>query len=198
MKKSIHIILFFLYTHMAWSQNQGKFTLGIGINTNIGTTVGFRTLPQVSISRFYAKNLEVGLKMGGYYNKVKYNGSIIINNQTYDEFTEKSIQATTFGRYYISDYRLRPFALFEIGIETNSSEYFKQVSQTAVRGTGNRNTALITNIGGGFSYAFTKKRNLFLDASLSKGLSNNQTYTSVRPNLGTFELRMRYVFGGQK
>lgn len=198
MKKTIHIILFSLSIQMAWSQNKEKFTVGIGLNSNIGTTVGFRTLPQLSISRFYSKNLEVGLKMGGYYNKNKYNGNIIINNQTYDEFTERSFQATTFGRYYISDYRLRPFVLFEIGIETNSSKYFKQVSQTAARGTGNQNTALLTNIGGGYSYSLTKKRNLFLDASLSKGISNTQTYTCIRPNLGTFELRMRCVFGGKK
>lgn len=198
MKKTIHIILFLLSIQLVWSQNQGKFSVGIGLNTNIGTTAGFRALPQLSISRFYAKNLEVGLKMGGNYNKVKYNGNIIINNQTYDEFTEKSFQAATFGRYYISEYRLRPFVLFEIGVETNSSEYFKLLSNSEARRTGNRNTALITNIGGGFSYALTKKRNLFLDASLSKGLSNTQTFTSSRPNLGTFELRMRGVFGGKK
>jgi hypothetical protein len=198
MKKTIHIFLFLLSIQLVWSQNQGKFSVGIGLNTNIGTIAGFRALPQLSVSRFYAKNLEVGLKIGGNYNKVKYNGNIIINNQNYDEFTEKSFQAATFGRYYISDYRLRPFVLFEIGIETNSSEYFKQVSQKAARGFGNSNTALITNIGGGFSYALTKKRNLFLDASLSKGLSNTQTFTSSRPNLGTFELRMRGVFDGKK
>ena len=198
MKKTIHIILFLLSIQLVWSQNQGKFSVGIGLNTNIGPTVAFRTLPQLSISRFYAKNLEVGLKVGGNYNKNKYNGNIIINNHTYDEFTEKSFQAATYGRYYVSDYRLRPFVLFEIGIETNSSEYFKQVSQTAARGFGNSNTALITNIGGGFSYALTKKRNLLLEASLSKGLSNTQTFTSSRPNLGTFELRMRCVFGGKK
>lgn len=198
MKKTIHIILFLFSIQLVWSQNQGKFSVGIGLNTNIGTTAGFRALPQLSISRFYAKNLEVGLKMGGNYNKVKYNGNIIINNQTYDEFTEKSFQAATFGRYYISEYRLRPFVLFEIGVETNSSEYFKLLSNSEARRTGNRNTALITNIGGGFSYALTKKRNLFLDASLSKGLSNTQTFTSSRPNLGTFELRMRGVFGGKK
>jgi hypothetical protein len=85
-----------------------------------------------------------------------------------------------------------------MGVELNSGMYFKQVSNSEARGTGNKNTAMLTNIGGGFSYAFTKKRNVLLDASLSKGISNTQTYTLYRPNLGIFELRMRYVFGGKK
>lgn len=198
MKRTIHLLLILIGSQMAFGQNQGKVSIGIAINSNIGTTMRFRTLPQLSISRFYSKNFEVGLKIGGNYKKDIYEKDILINNLTYNEFTQKSFQAATYGRYYISDYRLRPFLLSEIGIETNSGEYFKQISKTEARGMGNRNTALLTNIGGGFSYAFTKKRNILLDASLSKGISNVQTYTSSRPNLGTFEIRMRYVFGGQK
>ncbi|MBP6619878.1 MAG: outer membrane beta-barrel protein [Leadbetterella sp.] len=198
MIKTIHILLFILVQQIAFGQTKGKFSVGIGINSNIESGLRFQTLPQLNIGRFYTKNIDIGLKIGGKYKKTKYQNDITINNQTYNEFTQKDFQAVIYGRYYISDYRLRPFVLGEIGIESNSGEYFKQVSKTAARGTGSRNTAMLTNIGGGFSYAFTKKKNLFLDASLYKGISNTQTYTSSRPNLGIFELRTRYIFGKEK
>jgi hypothetical protein len=198
MKKKIHILLFILIQQIAFGQTNGKFSIGIGINSNIESGLRFQTLPQLNLGRFYTKNLDIGLKIGGNYKKTKLKNDIIINNVAYDEFTQKFIQATIYGRYYISDYRLRPFVLGEIGIESNSGMYSKQVSMTAARGTGNKNTAMLTNIGGGFSYAFTKKRNLFLDASLSKGILNAQTYTSSRPNLGVFELRMKFFFGLKK
>jgi hypothetical protein len=198
MIKTIHILLFILVQQIAFGQTKGKFSVGIGINSNIESGLRFQTLPQLNIGRFYTKNIDIGLKIGGKYKKTKYQNDITINNQTYNEFTQKDFQAVIYGRYYISDYRLRPFVLGEIGIESNSEMYFKEVSKTSARGTGSRNTAMLTNIGGGFSYAFTKKRNILIDASLSKGVSNTQTYTPSRPILGIFELRMRYVFGKEK
>jgi hypothetical protein len=198
MKNTIHILLFILVQQIAFCQTKGKFSAGISINSNIESGLRFQTLPQLNIGRFYTKNLDIGLKIGGKYKKTTFPTDVIINNRTYNEFIQKDFQAVIYGRYYISDYRLRPFALGEIGIESSSGMYFKEVSKTEARGTGTKNTVMLTNIGGGFSYAFTKKRNLFLDASLYKGISKTQTYTSSRPNLGVFELRMRYVFGKEK
>jgi hypothetical protein len=194
MKKTIHIILFFLSTQVTLAQSQGKYSVGIGLNNGIGTYGGFRPNMEINFGRFYGKNLEIGLKMGGFVKKTDLQ-TFIVNNQSYDEFIEKSFQANIYGRYYISNYRLRPFVLGEIGFETSSSIYYAHVSSSGIRGMGNSSTNMTTRLGAGFSYALTKKRNLFIDASLAKNVLPNLTNNGNPNSGGQVNTSLRYIFG---
>ncbi|MCP9766562.1 hypothetical protein EGI22_01495 [Lacihabitans sp. LS3-19] len=197
MKKAIHILLFIALPIFTNGQNQGKISIGVGTSTQIGSASGFMNNPKISFGRFYGKNMEMGLKIGGNYKKVKYTSDITINSSSFDEFTRKSFQGAIYGRYYISNYRLRPFVLAELSLESNSYMLYKKVSNSQLSGTGNSTTALYSKLGAGFSYSITKRRNLFLDASFSKSISNSEFNNPFQSNSNsnTVNLDFRYIFG---
>lgn len=195
MKKAIHILLFIALPIITNGQNQGKISIGVGTSTQIGSASGFMNNPKISFGRFYGKNLEIGFKIGGNYKKIKYTSDININNSSFDEFTRKSFQGAIYGRYYISNYRLRPFVLAEISLESNSYMFYKKVSNSQLSGNGNSSTAMYSKLGAGFSYSITKRKNLFLDASFSKNISNTEINNPFQSNSNTVNLDLRYIFG---
>jgi hypothetical protein len=86
MKNTILILLFILVQQIVFGRTKGTFSAGLSMNSNIESGLRFQTLPQLNIGRFYTKNLEIGLKMGGNYKKSKFNTDILIDNKTYNEF----------------------------------------------------------------------------------------------------------------
>lgn len=196
MKKLIHILLILGIHQVTFGQSLGKFSLGVGTGFNVGSYTGFGVTPNISFSRFYAKNLEVGLKVGGNYNTKSF--YMMQNNLPSGSTSEKKFfNAAILGRYYISNYRLRPFVSAEIGLSSYSIMSYYNTTPTSKTGTGISEAYMSSSLGVGFSYAITKKRNLFLDGSFNTSLKNNTDGYTFTPSQNSANFNLRYIFGKQ-
>lgn len=134
MKKLIHILLILGIYQITFGQSLGQISVGVGIGFNVGSYTSFSVTPNVSFSRFYAKNLEVGLKVGGNYNTKSY--YMTANNLPTTSTSEKKFfNAVILGRYYISNYRLRPFVSAEVGLSSYFIMSYYNTTPTSKTGT---------------------------------------------------------------
>ena len=74
---------------------------------------------------------------------------------------------------------------------------YYNTTPTSKTGTGISETYMSSSIGVGFSYAITKKRNLFLDGSFNTSLKNNTVGYTFTPSQNSTNLNLRYIFGKQ-